>query len=119
MRYALGLLVVAGLVAAVGLLLVGAAERRGVWLGIGLGLAVQAPLGWWVVRVTGSRRFLRAWGAGMLVRFLVVAVAALGLVRALRWQPEPLLLSLVAVLVMSVLVEAVALSGDQRRSPGT
>jgi hypothetical protein len=73
-----------------------------------MGLAIQAPLGWWTVQSIGTRRFQLVWSMGMLVRLAIVGLAGLALVPALGWRMGPALGTLVAVMVGLLLVEAVA-----------
>jgi hypothetical protein len=82
-------------------------SRAGWWPALVLGLVVQAPLGWWVIRSLGRPSFLAAWGAGLLARFGLVGLAAFLLVPQLGWPPSATLLSLVGVLVALMLVEMV------------
>jgi len=35
-------------------------DRPGIRLALGIALAVQGPLGWWLVRAVGTDRFLRS-----------------------------------------------------------
>lgn len=83
--------------------------RPGLLLALGLALAVQAPLGTWLVATLGSDRFLPVWMFGMLARLVVVGVAGLALYPALRWPLAPGLISLVVLLMASVALEAVVL----------
>jgi len=109
-RYLGGLLVVA----AMGLMAVFAVSqdiRREVASGIGLGLLVQAPLGWWTVRSVGTERFQLVWVLGMVIRLAVVAVAGLILVPGLRWEMVATLGALVATMLMLMVVEVLTLLG--------
>jgi heme A synthase len=109
-RYLRGLLVVA----AMGLMAVFAVSpdiRREVASGIGLGLLVQAPLGWWTVRSVGTERFQLVWVLGMVIRLAVVAVAALILVPELRWEMVATLGALVATMLVLMVVEVLTLLG--------
>ncbi len=109
-RYLIGLLVVAagGLVA---VSLVSPDIRREVALGIGLGLVVQAPLGWWTVRSLGSERFQLAWALGMVIRLAAVAIAGLILVPTLRWEMLATLAALVATMLVLLVVEVLTILG--------
>jgi heme A synthase len=109
-RYLIGMLVVAaGGVVAVSL--VTPDIRREVALGIGLGLLVQAPLGWWTVRSLGSERFQLAWALGMVIRLAAVAIAGLILVPTLRWEMLATLAALVATMLVLLVVEVVSILG--------
>jgi heme A synthase len=117
-RYAAGV----AAVGAAGLLLVAAAPagpRPAIAWGLGVGLLLQAPLGWWTLRTVGTERFLTVWGLGMLVRFAVVAVAAFALMPAPGDLAAPMLATMVGTLVALLLVEgAVAMrahSGEDER----
>ena len=110
-RYLSGLLVVA----AVGLVAVVAVSpdiRREVAWGIGLALLVQAPLGWWTVRSIGTERFQLVWVLGMVIRLALVAIAGLILVPELRWEPLAMLVALVATMLVLLVVEVVAVLGN-------
>ncbi len=109
-RYLSGLLVVV----AIGLVAVWAvspAIRREVAWGIGLALLVQAPLGWWTVRSVGTEQFQLVWVLGMVIRVVLVAVAALILVPELRWELVATLASLVATMLVLLGVEVVTVLG--------
>jgi heme A synthase len=109
-RYLCGLLVVA----TIGLAAVFAVSpdiRREVASGIGLGLLVQAPLGWWTVRSVGTERFQLVWVLGMVTRLVMVAVAGLILVPELRWEMVATLAALVATMLVLLVVEVVTVLG--------
>ncbi len=110
-RYLSGLLVAA----AIGLVAVFAVSpdiRREVASGIGFGLLVQAPLGWWTVRSVGTERFQLVWVLGMVVRLAMVAVAGLILVPELRWEMVATLAALVATMLVLLVVEVVTVMGN-------
>ena len=109
-RYLIGMLVVAasGVVA---VSLVSPDIRREVALGIGLGLLVQAPLGWWTVRSLGTERFQLAWALGMVIRLAAVGIAGLILVPTLRWEMLATLAALVATMLVLLVVEVVTILG--------
>ena len=110
-RYLGGLLVAAtmGLVA---VLTVSPDIRREVGWGIGLGLLVQAPLGWWTVQSVGTERFQLVWVLGMLIRVAMVAVAGLILVPQLRWEMVATLGALVGTMLVMLVVEVVTVLGN-------
>jgi len=85
--------------------------RREVAWGIGLGLLVQAPLGWWTVRSVGTGRFQLVWVLGMVIRLAVLAIAGLVLVPELRWELVATLAALVATMLVLMLVEVLTLLG--------
>ena len=113
-RYALGLTLVALLATAVTFLLpvVGRREAR---VALVLALAVQAPLGWWLVESVGTPRFLAVWVMGMLARLGLVAVAGLVLVPALGFRAGGLLIPLALLLMVVVLLEGVVLMVQHSR----
>jgi hypothetical protein len=74
---------------------------------LGLALAVQGPLGWWLVRVIGTERFLLVWAIGIGTRLGLVALCALVVVPALELSLAPALFVLVGVLLSLLVVEAV------------
>ena len=106
-RYGAGLASIA-LAAAMAAVSVPARTGRGVVAGAALGLLIQGPLGWWVVRSVGTDRFLGAWMAGFLARIALLAVIGLVVVPALGWEPTPVLVTLAAVLGGLLLVEGAA-----------
>jgi hypothetical protein len=110
-RYLGGLASVAILGAAV-VAFAGPADRLELAAGIGLGLLVQAPLGWLTLRIVGTARFQTVWLLGMLVRLGVVALAGLILIPALNWQLVPALAGLVVTIVVLLVVEVVTVMRD-------
>ncbi len=104
-RYLVGIAAVA--VAAVGFSFVlSPATRSAVWFALGLGLAVQGPLGWWLVRVVGTERLLPVWAGGIAARLAVLGAAGFVAAPRLGFPLEPTLLALVGVLMSFVGVEA-------------
>lgn len=83
--------------------------REAVWWALALALAVQAPLGWWVVRSMGGEGLLRAWGVGMISRVALLAVAGWVVHPVLGVPLGPLLLALAASLLALLGVEVVVL----------
>jgi hypothetical protein len=79
--------------------------RPGLWLSLGLALAVQIPLGVWLLGSLGSERFLPVWVLGMLARLALTGVAALVLFPAFHWPAAPGLLTLVLLLMASLALE--------------
>ncbi len=95
-----------------GLALASPAEmRREVSFAVLLAIVLQGPLGWWAVNSLGTARFVWVWGFGLLMRFGVVGLVALGVVPAVGWAPGPVLLSLVGALIVLLAVEAIAAAG--------
>lgn len=103
-RYLRGLAAVAGL-ATVAIVLAGPDIRLELAAGTGLGLLLQAPLGWITVRSVDTPRFQLVWLLGMAIRLGVVAITGLVLVPALGWQMVPALGGLVATMLLMLLVE--------------
>jgi hypothetical protein len=105
-RYVAGVAVVtaAGLGLIAGL---SAGSRPGVAWGLGVGILLQAPLGWWTLRAIGTESFLMVWLLGILVRLAVVAVAAFAVIPALGDEAAPMLVTMVGVVVALLLVEGV------------
>jgi hypothetical protein len=94
------------------------AWRGGILWGLGAGLLLQAPLGWWTLKAVGSQRFFTVWGLGMLARFGVVAVAAFATMAAPDDLAAPMLVTMVGVLVGLLLVEGVVAMGEYSREGG-
>jgi len=81
-------------------------SREEIAVGLGAGLLIQAPLGWWTLRSIGTGKFQAVWVGGMLIRLLIVAIAAVVLAPAYRWDAGALLRALVATLLVLLLIEA-------------
>ena len=113
-RYLLGLLIV-GLVGAVAAAAAPPVSRDEVGAGVLLALLIQAPLGWWTLRSIGTEKFQLVWVGAMIIRMVVVALAALVLARVYRWDAGGLLLTLVATLLALLLVEAVTAVREHSR----
>ena len=107
-KYLAGVLIV-GVGAAIASAALPAAPRPAVWLATVLALVVQGPLGWWVVRSLGEARLLRAWGAGMLARFGLLAAAAWVIAPLAGVPTSPMLLALATLLLALLFVEVVAI----------
>jgi hypothetical protein len=104
-----------GLVGAVAAAVAPPDPRNEVGAGVLLALLVQAPLGWWTLRSIGTEKFQLVWVGGMIIRMLVVALAALVLARVYRWDAGALLLTLVVTLLALLLVEAVTAVREHSR----
>ena len=85
------------------------AWRPGLWVAFGLALAVQLPLGLWLLASLGSDRFLPIWVLGILTRMIVVGVAGLALFPTFGWPAAPGLLGLVLLLMASLALEGLVL----------
>ena len=92
-----------------------AASRPGVAWGLGVGLLLQAPLGWWTLRSVATERFLTVWGLGTLVRFAVVAIAAFAVLPGGGSLAAPMLATMVGTLVALLLVEGVVAMREHSR----
>lgn len=116
--YTLAALAGFALVGAVGSSMVEGPEARGaVWSGAALGSAVQV-LSFWLLFVWWMpHRHALAHGLGMLVRFAVVAGAALVWVPVAGLEAGPALLALVGAMFVTTLVEPVILRLSATRSP--
>jgi hypothetical protein len=95
--------VAAGAVALAGL--APTADRVAAWWGVGVGLVLQTPLGWWAIQSIGTERFLAIWVLGMLVRLTVAVIAALVVLPVLGPRAEAMLGAMVGVLVALLGVE--------------
>jgi hypothetical protein len=91
--------------------------RPSLWLALGLAMAVQVPLGVWLMTCLGSDRFLAVWILGILTRLGLVVVAGLALFPTFRWPAAPGLLSLVLLLMISLALEGVVLMLEFRKVP--
>ncbi len=108
-RYGIGLAAVAA-VAVLASHWLSPDARRSLVVALGLALSVQGPLGWWLIRSTGSRRFLAVWAIGLGTRLALLAVVALAVAPALGWALGPLLLPLAALLLALLLVEGIVMA---------
>jgi hypothetical protein len=98
-------------------LMVPAEQRRAVAIGVGAG-AVWQGLVLAVTLTALHHNRLAAFGVGMIARFLLVALAALVAVPALKLPPAPVLLSLVTVLFATTLIEPVLFAAGARNETG-
>jgi hypothetical protein len=90
-------------------------DRRSVVTGISTALALQVPLGWWVVGHIGTPQLLAIWGIGMLTRFTVLALFGFAIVPAFGLASGPALLSLAGTMAALLAVESVASTRHQSR----
>lgn len=72
---------------------------------IGLGLLVQGPLGWWMIKSVGTPRFLGVWVIGIIARFALLGMAGLILFPLMQWPLSPGLIVLAVVLFAMLLLE--------------
>lgn len=92
-----------------------APDRVPVLWGVGVGLVLQTPLGWWAIQSIGAERFMAVWTLGMLVRLTVVLVAGLVVQPALGARAGPMLGAMVGVLVALLAVEGVTAFREHSR----
>lgn len=95
----------------------GPAARAAVWSGAVLGSVVQVAAFWLLFVWLMPDRHALAHGLGMLLRFVVVAGAALVWVPASGLDAGPVLLALVGAMFVTTLVEPVILRLSATRSP--
>jgi hypothetical protein len=90
--------------------------REEIAAGVVIALLVQAPLGWWTLRSIGTEKFQLVWIGGMLLRLVLVGLAAVLLSRQYYWQADAFLMALVVTLLILLLVEAVTAAQEHSRS---
>ncbi|HEX7338101.1 MAG TPA: hypothetical protein VF252_12920 [Gemmatimonadales bacterium] len=112
-RWYLAGLAAVGLVALILTRLLGPEHRDAAGYGILIGLVVQAPLGWWTIRSIGTERFQLAWVAGMVIRLMVVVLAAVVLAPEYGWNTGATLAGLVSTLLVLLLVEVLIAVREQ------
>ena len=114
-RYLIGLAAV-GILGLLATRLAPPTLREEIAAGVVIGLLVQAPLGWWTLRSIGTEKFQLVWVGGMILRLVLIGVAAVVLSRQYSWEAGTFLLALVATLVILLLVEAVTAAQEHSRS---
>jgi hypothetical protein len=114
-RYLIGLAAV-GVLGIVATRLARPALREEIAAGVVIGLLLQAPLGWWTLRSIGTEKFQLVWVGGMVLRLVLIGVAAVALSGQHRWEAGAFLMTLVATLVILLLVEAVTAAQEHSRS---
>jgi hypothetical protein len=82
--------------------------QQAVWFSAGVALAIQV-VGFFFVRILVPANMIAGWGAGMILRFVTLAIHALVGTKVLGYPPAPALLSLAAFFFVSTLVEPVFL----------
>lgn len=112
-RFALAAGAVTLLVILVGMGMVDAPGRRGVYVGATVGFASQVALFWGLTELF-PRKPLVVYGVGMMGRFVVLAITAFSLVPGAGLPPVPTLFSLVATLFATTVVEPILLAADTR-----
>ncbi len=78
--------------------------QQAIWFSAGIALGVQI-IGFFFVRYLVPANLIAGWGAGMLLRFLVLVIHALVGVRVMGFAPTPALMSLATFLFISTLIE--------------
>ncbi|HEU4700134.1 MAG TPA: hypothetical protein VFS40_13205 [Gemmatimonadales bacterium] len=116
-RYLAGLALIGGAAGVAGALLPGP-QAAGLRLALLVALAVQAPLGWWLVRSVGTPRFLAAWMAGMGARLGLVGLTAFVLVPQTGRPAAPTLVSLVALLFAFLALESIVVMLEHSQAEG-
>ena len=105
-------LVSAAIIAVVGWLLGlvfhSGADARAIWTSAGIAFAVQV-VAFGIARAMAAKNLVAGWGIGVLLRFVVLAVYALLVIRPLGLPPTSALVSLAAFFFLSTLVEPVLL----------
>ena len=101
------------LVLAVGMVMVEAPRRRGVYVGATVAFAGQVAL-FWLLTSLFPRKPLVVYGVGMVGRFAVLALTAFVLVPVAGLPSAPTLFSLVATLFATTVVEPILLAADTR-----
>lgn len=109
---AVGVVTIAGVGLAA---LVPAAHRIPALWGLGVGVVLQAPLGWWAIQSVGTDRFMGIWALGMLVRLTVVLVSGLVVQPALGPRAGTMLGAMVGVLVSLLAVEGLTAYREHSR----
>lgn len=84
-------------------------ERRALWIGAGIAVVVQLAT-FTVARAMRQRNVMAGWGAGVLLRFVTLALFALVVVPALGLPITAALLGLAVFLFLSTLVEPLFLT---------
>jgi len=113
LRYLAGLAGIGALTAAVSRGLAPPA-RGALGLALVLAVAVQGPLGWWLIGAVGTARFLVVWGIGIGARVGLVAVTAFIIVPVLHLTLVPVLVPLALLLVALLGLEALVLLLERR-----
>jgi hypothetical protein len=83
--------------------------QQSIWFSAGIALGVQI-IGFFFVRFFVPTHLIAGWGAGMILRFLVLVLHALIGVRLMGFPPAPALMSLVTFLFVSTLIEPLFLT---------
>jgi hypothetical protein len=81
---------------------------RAVWTSAGVAFAVQV-LAFTIVKLSAKENVMAGWGVGAILRFVVLGVYALIVVKALALPSGAALLSLIAFFFLSTLLEPLLL----------
>jgi hypothetical protein len=91
-----------------GLVFTGAREPRAIWISAALAFVVQL-VSFAIVTAGRKKNVIAAWGVGTLLRFAVLTVYALVIVRAFALPSGAALVSLATFFFLSTLVEPLLL----------
>lgn len=92
----------------VGLAFTGAGEHRAIVISAVVAFAVQL-VAFGIARATARQNVMAGWGAGLLIRFVVLAVYALVIVRAFALPSGAALVSMATFFFLSTLIEPLLL----------
>jgi hypothetical protein len=84
------------------------AESRAVWTSAAVAFAVQV-MAFAIIKLSAKTNVMAGWGVGAILRFVVLGVYALVIVKALGLPSGAALLSLVAFFFLSTLLEPLLL----------
>jgi hypothetical protein len=100
--------VITGVALLFGLIFGSPADHRAIRVSALIAYFIQL-FGFVVVLVVRTSNIFAAWGLGMLLRLVTLAVFAFLVVRGMQLPPEPALVSMVAFFFLTTLVEPVLL----------
>jgi hypothetical protein len=89
--------------------LAGPESRPGILLALGSTLALQAPMGWWLLRSVRLGQAMGVWALGIALRLALVGVVGLVVLPVLGWPQGPALVTLAALLLVLLLLEGAVL----------
>lgn len=92
----------------IALVFTGAGDARAIRVSALVAFAVQLAA-FAIARVSSGRNVIAGWGAGVLLRFVVLAIYALVIVRAFALPSGAALVSLAAFFFLSTLIEPLLL----------
>lgn len=114
-RFTLAVAAISVVVAAIGALAVSGPARAGVYVGTGLGFALQVSMFWLFFVWLLPGHFLVAYGLSVAGRFLVVLATAIVGVQLGGLPALPTLFALVGVLFLSTVLEPLFLKTNRLR----